>query len=96
MTGGTIARYHLAIVELRRDSAELMANPVYPLDMRGVEIDKDSLKSRREALRWSQSRLAAELGTDQNTVSRWELGKIAISNPRMLHLAMLQLEQSAK
>lgn len=85
-----------AIVELRQESAKLIADPVYPAGMGGQEIDGGSLKARRDSLNWSQSKLAAELGTDQNTVSRWELGKMAISNPRMLHLALQTLENRHK
>lgn len=84
-----------AIVELRAESAALCSNPIYPATMRGTEIDGPTLAARRAALGWSQSKLAAELGTDQNTVSRWELGKMAIAMPRMLDLALQMLEARA-
>lgn len=85
-----------AIVELRQESVALFADPTYPAGMGGTEIDGQSLKVRRDALDWSQAKLATELGTDQNTISRWEKGKMAISNPRMLDLALRQLEASTR
>jgi DNA-binding XRE family transcriptional regulator len=82
-----------AIVDLQRQSAALLPNPIYPEGMAGREIDGAALAARRKALGWSQGKLAAQLGTDQNTISRWEIGTRAITLPRMLHLALLSLER---
>jgi hypothetical protein len=82
-----------AIVDLQRQSATLLPNPIYPEGMAGREIDGAGLVARRKALGWSQEKLAAQLGTDQNTISRWEIGARAITLPRMLHLALLSLER---
>lgn len=45
-----------------------------------------ALRAWRQARRWSQPRLAAELGVAPRIVSRWERG---IHRPRPAHLAAL-------
>jgi transcriptional regulator with XRE-family HTH domain len=35
----------------------------------------DALRRQRQLRGWSQQRLAEQLGTDENTVSRWERGE---------------------
>jgi transcriptional regulator with XRE-family HTH domain len=43
------------------------------------KLDGSSIKRLRQQKRWTQARLAAWLGTDPVTVSRWERG---VSEPR--------------
>lgn len=50
--------------------------------------DASAVRALRSSLGWTQQRLAAELGTDHGTVSRWERG---ISRPRRSALQRLRL-----
>ena len=58
----------------------------------------DELRTRRKALRLSQTALAEALGVTQHTVSRWERGKMAIRAPRSVWLdqGMQRIEQERK
>lgn len=58
----------------------------------------EELKRRRRQLGLSQTGLAALLGIPQNTISRWEVGKIAIGEPRSLWLdvEMARIEREHK
>jgi DNA-binding transcriptional regulator YiaG len=58
-----------------------------PADLNGEE-----LRMRREALMFSQARLAAELGVSENTIARWERNTLTMANPRMVNLALDALE----
>ena len=51
------------------------------------------LQSRREALGLTQNQLADALGVTQVTIMRWETGKMEISLPRMVSLALEALER---
>lgn len=53
----------------------------------------DELRERREKLGLSQSALAQQLGTTQNTISRWELGTLQIEKSQMLELALEALKK---
>ncbi len=48
------------------------------------------LKEIRENLGLTQAALAAELGVKENTVYRWESGRLSISKTVMLALAHLE------
>ncbi len=54
------------------------------------EMDRVELTATRNALGLSQAGLAAALGVDQGTISRWESGKVRIPAPTMLALARLK------
>lgn len=41
----------------------------------------EALRKLRKRRKWSQEKLADALGVASNTVSRWELGERAISEP---------------
>jgi transcriptional regulator with XRE-family HTH domain len=49
-------------------------------------VSGEDLKQFRKNFRWSQERMAAELGVSRYTVSRWELGSYPI--PRLVDLAV--------
>ena len=51
----------------------------------------DDVKRIRDQLGWSQTRMAAELGTDAGTISRWERG---VRKPS--RLAQKELERLAR
>jgi transcriptional regulator with XRE-family HTH domain len=63
----------------RRQFIERMATP---------PITPETLRQRRHRLGLEQAELAELLGVSANTVSRWELGKLTIANPRLLALAI--------
>lgn len=56
-------------------------------------MDGYELRRRREALGWSQEKLAGLLAVPQATISRWEAGKHKIEHARMLELALRTLER---
>lgn len=57
-------------------------------------MDAETIRRMRTELGWSQTKLAAELGTDVGTVSRWERG---IKAPRpMAQKALEYLEQRTR
>jgi transcriptional regulator with XRE-family HTH domain len=60
-------------------------------------MDGHQLRVMRTQLGMNQEQLAAALGVTQNTISRWESGKVAIRHAQILALALryLALEQSA-
>jgi transcriptional regulator with XRE-family HTH domain len=51
-----------------------------------------TLKTKREALGFTQVQLAAILGVQPNTVARWENGVLAV--PKVVVLAMETIERS--
>jgi transcriptional regulator with XRE-family HTH domain len=53
------------------------------------------LKAARLALGLSQRGLAERLGVPQATIWRWEAGKTAVQQPRILRLALERLAQPA-
>ena len=54
-------------------------------------MNSEEIRLMRAELGWSQARLAAELGTDVGTVSRWERG---VKHPRPM--AQKALERLAR
>lgn len=62
-------------------------------DHPGVAMTGDDLRARRLALGLTQADLGTRLGKPQNTVARWESGRMAIEAPVMLHLALLAIER---
>ena len=42
----------------------------------------EELKQRRQMLGLTQTELSALIGIPQNTISRWEIGRIPIGEPR--------------
>jgi D-3-phosphoglycerate dehydrogenase len=58
-------------------------------------MDAAEFTAARNALKLSQSAIAAALGVDQATVSRWESGKGRIPAPVQLALATLKEKQTA-
>ena len=59
-------------------------------------MTSNELQTRRTALKLSQTELARRLAVRQQTISEWEVGKIAIQHPTMLDLALRALEAEAK
>jgi transcriptional regulator with XRE-family HTH domain len=57
-----------------------------------IDVTPDDLRRRRLALGFSQAELGRRLDVPQNTISRWELGKLEIERPAMLDLALRALE----
>lgn len=52
----------------------------------------EELKARRQALGYSQDKLAKKLGVTTSTLARWEQGVLNIGNPDMLNLALNSIE----
>lgn len=50
----------------------------------------------RRALGWTQARIAEELGVNALTVSKWERGSQAISEPAARLLLRIAAEEKAK
>lgn len=59
--------------------------------MRGP-VNGTTLKTKREALGFTQVQLAEILGVQPNTVARWENGVLAV--PKVVVLAMETVERS--
>jgi len=59
------------------------------------DLRPEDLIERRRRLGLSQAELGRRLGTNSNTISRWERGDAPIGNPRMLDLALKALERGA-
>lgn len=55
----------------------------------------NDLRDARHGLGLSQAGLGALLGIPPNTIARWERGERAIRHPRMLRLALMQLQKGA-
>lgn len=55
-------------------------------------MTQQELKDTRLSLGLSQAQLADALGVAANTVSRWEQGTLTIQHPKILWLALRQLE----
>jgi transcriptional regulator with XRE-family HTH domain len=53
------------------------------------------LRTRRQALGWTQQALAERLGVPRNTIARWERGELRIEHERLLDLALEALERRA-
>ena len=51
------------------------------------------LRTRRQALGWTQKVLAERLGVPVNTLARWERGALRIEHARLLDLALEALER---
>ncbi len=51
------------------------------------------MKKRREALGFTQTELAAALGVKENTVYRWESGRLPISKTVELALERIEIGQ---
>jgi transcriptional regulator with XRE-family HTH domain len=52
-----------------------------------------SLRERRKAMGLTQQQLAEALAVPMNTVARWEQGAINIAHPRVLELALIELQR---
>lgn len=57
-----------------------------------MRMDGHELRVIRTKLNMNQEQLAAVLGVTQNTISRWESGKVAIRHDQILELALRCLE----
>jgi transcriptional regulator with XRE-family HTH domain len=66
----------------------LAATDILPL----IDVTPEDLRRRRIALGLSQAELGARLDVPQNTISRWEIGRLPIERPSMLDLALRALE----
>lgn len=67
-----------------------MAATVAPPPLTGADV-----KRRRQALGWSQQRLADALGVARISIARWETGG-AIQTPRLVDLALRWVEQDQR
>jgi transcriptional regulator with XRE-family HTH domain len=56
-------------------------------------MEKEVMKKRREALGFTQTELAAALGVKENTVYRWESGRLPISKTVELALERIEIGQ---
>lgn len=54
-------------------------------------MNPTELRERRQALGFSQERLAHALGVSANTVARWERGEQRVANPTLIRLGLDQL-----
>ena len=59
-------------------------------------MDGKALRDRRRRLGMSQRDLAHELDVPPNTVARWERGELTIQHPRVLQLALNDIERQAR
>ncbi len=57
-----------------------------------AERVSELISSLRKHRHWSQERLARELDVSVNSLARWERGRMKISHPRMLVLALGMLD----
>ena len=55
-------------------------------------MESKDMKERREKLRLTQAQLAELLGVKENTVYRWEAGKLPISKTVELALERIEIE----
>ena len=57
--------------------------------MAPAKADAGWIRAQRQALDWSQARLAEELEVDVGSVSRWERGEIAVDRRTQLAVERL-------
>jgi len=57
-------------------------------------VTPTELLAFRERLGLSQAKLALALGVSANTLARWERGVLTIQHPRLIELALRQLEEN--
>ncbi len=68
---------------------------VYPMVMVSP-VTPEKLKRIRSALRWTQEKLAAEVGVTRVSVARWETGVRGISEPVARLIRSLEKEGEAR
>ncbi len=66
------------------------SSPVSQPDIRAV------LGEARAAAGMTQAQLGEALGVPANTIARWERGELAPQHPRMLELALRQIQRERR